>query len=86
MPVIPFGIGFITGFISAIGFAKVNSFLLDKINLHDTCGVHYLHGIPGIIGAIAAAIHCANLSTSFGTVNAALFLHSLGNHHRTSGQ
>jgi hypothetical protein len=28
MPVIPFAIGFITGVISAIGFAKINAFLL----------------------------------------------------------
>ena len=70
MPVIPFVIGFITGVISAIGFAKVNGFLLEKTNLHDTCGVHYLHGIPGIIGAVAGAIHCANLSSAFGSVNA----------------
>jgi hypothetical protein len=36
--------------------------------------VHYLHGIPGIIGAVAAAIHCANLDNSWGINNANLFL------------
>ena len=30
--------------------------LMDKNYLQDTCGVHNLHGIPGVFSGIAAAI------------------------------
>lgn len=48
------------GIISALGFAYLSKALQRSIGLHDTCGVHNLHGIPGIlggcIGAVAASI------------------------------
>ena len=28
----------------------------EKLNLHDTCGVHNLHGMPGLLGAIAGVV------------------------------
>ena len=49
-------IGFLGGVISTFGFIKLTSFLDKKIGLNDTCGVHNLHGIPGILGGIASAI------------------------------
>jgi len=36
--------------------------LLEKIKLHDTCGVHNLHGMPGVLGAITSAIAIAAAS------------------------
>lgn len=53
-------VGFIAGIISAIGFNKIEPYLGDKFNLQDTCGVLYLHGMPGLIGGIASifAIGC----------------------------
>ena len=32
---------------------------MEKAKVHDTCGVHYLHGMPGVLGAIASAIAIA---------------------------
>ncbi len=57
--VMPFGAmlaGFVVGLVSSFGFAKLSGFLREKINLHDTCGVLNLHGIPGITGGIISAI------------------------------
>ncbi len=48
--------GFITGSISAFGFAYLSSFVKKHLVLHDTCGVLNLHGIPGVIGALISAI------------------------------
>ena len=57
--------GFITGCVSALGYAYLSSFLQRKIKLHDTCGVLNLHGLPGLIGAIIAAIVASRGDTSF---------------------
>jgi len=44
-------IGSVAGIVSTIGFCRVQPFLLEKIGLHDSCGIHNLHGMPSIIGA-----------------------------------
>ena len=49
-------IGFIGGFVSTLCFAKLGPKLKEAITLDDTCGVHNLHGIPGILGGIFSAI------------------------------
>jgi len=59
-------IGFVAGSVSALGFAYLSPLLKAKIGLHDTCGVHNLHGMPGIIGAIVSAIACAGAARNFG--------------------
>ena len=58
-------IGGLAGIVSAIGFLKLGPFLLEKINLHDTCGVHNLHGLPGVLGAIIGAISASLAENSF---------------------
>ena len=77
-PAIPIFIGMITGVISAVGFAKLNAFCLEKINLHDTCGVQFLHGIPGVIGGLTAAFHFVNLQKDYGETNFNLLMVQLG--------
>lgn len=58
----PYGamlVGSMAGAISVLGFEKVTP-LMDRVcRLHDTCGVHNLHGLPAILAAIVAAIMAA---------------------------
>eukprot|EP00794_Sanderia_malayensis_P008260 gene8260-9143_t len=49
-------IGIIAGVLCTLGYEYVTPMLQRKIGLHDTCGVHNLHGMPGILSAIGAAI------------------------------
>ena len=49
-------IGFIGGAISTLCFAKLGPKLKECMRLDDTCGVHNLHGIPGILGGLISAI------------------------------
>jgi ammonium transporter Rh len=52
------GIGLIAGSISAFGFNRVQSWLDDR-SLHDTCGVHNLHGMPAVFGVCVVAVVCS---------------------------
>jgi len=49
-------IGFCGGALSAWAFKKLGPFLQEKINLQDTCGVHSLHGLPGIYGGCVSMV------------------------------
>jgi ammonium transporter Rh len=49
-------IGAIGGLISALGFAFLTKPLQNNVGLHDTCGVHNLHGIPGVLGGVIGAV------------------------------
>lgn len=49
-------IGIATGLVSAFGFNVIQPYLERTINLHDTCGINNLHGMPSIIGAIASIL------------------------------
>jgi ammonium transporter Rh len=46
------GVGMAAGLVSYCGFRWVQPFLEKKCKLHDTCGVHNLHGMPGFLGGI----------------------------------
>ena len=61
--------GFIAGTVSSLGYAYIGHFLLQKINLHDTCGVHSLHGMPAVIGGITSAIVISRGIGNFGETN-----------------
>lgn len=68
--------GFIAGTVSSLGYAYLGPYLAQKINLHDTCGVHNLHGMPGIIGGITSAIVASKGVGNFGDNYKAQFLFS----------
>ncbi|MDH5480641.1 MAG: ammonium transporter [Nitrosomonas sp.] len=51
-----FGIGLLAGAISVIGYVYLLPWLENKFNLYDTCGVHNLHGMPGLLGGLSALL------------------------------
>jgi len=54
-------VGCLGGIASSLGYFKLDKFMEDKVKIHDTCGVQFLHGIPGWLGAMTSAI-CAGFS------------------------
>ncbi|XP_064539342.1 ammonium transporter Rh type B [Drosophila montana] len=56
-------IGIIAGTVSVLGYRYLTPWLTSQLRLHDTCGVHNLHGMPALISAIASAIY-ASLATA----------------------
>ncbi|XP_016322240.1 ammonium transporter Rh type C-like 2 isoform X2 [Sinocyclocheilus anshuiensis] len=58
----PYGsliVGFFCGIISTMGYNHFSPFLEEKLKIQDTCGVHNLHAMPGVIGGIVGAISAA---------------------------
>ncbi|ABF42597.1 ammonium transporter [Candidatus Koribacter versatilis Ellin345] len=51
-----FAIGVVAGAICVLGYVYVQPWLLEKIKLTDTCGVHNLHGMPGLMGGLIAIV------------------------------
>lgn len=64
-PGVAITIGFTTGMISTLAFHKLTPKLLSCIGLYDTCGIHNLHGIPGLLGGIWSAIIVAFYNTGY---------------------
>ncbi|KAA0708948.1 Ammonium transporter Rh type [Triplophysa tibetana] len=62
MNIQPFGamlIGIVAGIISTLGFKFLTPVLASKLGIQDTCGVHNLHGMPGILGGLAGIVAAA---------------------------
>nr|XP_056712814.1 ammonium transporter Rh type A [Euleptes europaea] len=58
----PFGamlIGCIAGIISVLGYKYLTPIVFSFLKIQDTCGVHNLHGLPGILGGVASIIAAA---------------------------
>ena len=58
---------------SVVGYVYISPYLEEKIGLSDTCGVHNLHGMPGVMGGLAGVISAALAGTdkygaSIGTI------------------
>lgn len=67
MMLTPFGsmiVGFLAGTISVLGYKYLTPVLESKLKIQDTCGVHNLHGMPGVLGAIVGSITAATASSS----------------------
>jgi ammonium transporter Rh len=42
--------------LSSINYESAKPVINKKLGIHDTCGVHNLHGMPGVIAEIVGAI------------------------------
>ena len=51
---IAFGIGVLAGVLSTFGFSVIKEKLQEMLKKTDSCGVLYLHGLPGIFGGLVA--------------------------------
>jgi ammonium transporter Rh len=76
-PAIAFVIGLAAGVLCVIGYVVIQGKLQAKLKIVDTCGVHNLHGMPGLLGGISAiavvpGIAAAQLSGIVFTVISAL--------------
>ncbi|GAB1287697.1 Ammonium transporter Rh type B [Apodemus speciosus] len=62
MMLTPFGAlaaGFLAGTVSTLGYKFFTPVLESRFKLQDTCGVHNLHGMPGLLGAILGVVVAA---------------------------
>uniref|UniRef100_A0A8C5E0R0 Ammonium transporter Rh type A n=1 Tax=Gouania willdenowi TaxID=441366 RepID=A0A8C5E0R0_GOUWI len=62
MSIGPFGamlIGTVAGIISTLGFKYLSPVLASNLGIQDTCGVHNLHGMPGVLGGLAGIVAVA---------------------------
>ncbi|XP_013860974.1 ammonium transporter Rh type C-like 2 [Austrofundulus limnaeus] len=63
----PYGaliVGFCCGVVSTLGYIYLTPFLEKYLKIQDTCGIHNLHAMPGVIGGIVGAISAAAASES----------------------
>jgi ammonium transporter Rh len=51
-PAVAFGIGLLAGALCVIGYVFIQPALEKRFQIVDTCGVHNLHGMPGLLGGL----------------------------------
>lgn len=62
-PANAFVIGILAGVLSTFGFAVIQDRLQKLLKKTDTCGVLYLHGLPGLLGGVAALFAVNGIDT-----------------------
>lgn len=63
----PYGsliVGFCSGIVSTLGYVFLTPLMEKTLKIQDTCGVHNLHAMPGVIGGIVGAVTAACASES----------------------
>ena len=48
--------GTVAGVVSCLGYKVLTGRVMEKLGIHDTCGVNNLHGVPGLMAAILSII------------------------------
>lgn len=59
-----FAIGLLAGSISVLGYRFLLPVLEARLKLYDTCGVHNLHGMPGLLGGFSALLVVPGIATA----------------------
>jgi ammonium transporter Rh len=59
-----FLIGLLAGTLSVIGYVWVQPKVDAALRIVDTCGVHNLHGMPGLLGGLAAIVVLPGIATA----------------------
>lgn len=59
-----FAIGLLAGAVSVIGYVFIQPALEKRFKIVDTCGVHNLHGMPGLLGALIAIMVVPGIAAS----------------------
>jgi len=52
-------VGCVAGILSVCGYEFLSDWMEEKFGITDTCGVHNLHGMPGVLAAFVSAIAIA---------------------------
>ncbi|KAI4486894.1 hypothetical protein M0802_012245 [Mischocyttarus mexicanus] len=52
-------IGSLASLLNVLGYKYLTPFIQKRLRIHDTCGVHNLHGMPGVLAGIFGAIMAA---------------------------
>lgn len=55
-PATAIGMGFGSGLLSCIGYHYLTPILNNKFRIQDVCGVHNLHGMPGLLGSFFSVL------------------------------
>lgn len=78
-------VGFLAGLISTWGYWKASAWLESKLGITDTCGVHNLHGMPGILGGLGGCISAAVVDVTAYDDIGGIFPNFVGNDAYTTG-
>ena len=63
-PAVAFGIGALAGALCVVGYVFVQPALLARFKIVDTCGVHNLHGMPGLLGGLIVLLVVPGVATA----------------------
>jgi ammonium transporter Rh len=63
-PLGAFGIGLAAGSLCVFGYVVIQPKLQSALKIVDTCGVHNLHGMPGLFGGLVAAAIVPGVATA----------------------
>ncbi|GMR58197.1 hypothetical protein PMAYCL1PPCAC_28392, partial [Pristionchus mayeri] len=55
-PILALAIGSVSGVISTLGYIYLSPLLSSRFRIHDTCGVHNIHGLPGLLSGLFSAV------------------------------